>query len=453
MHAGRIWHGKSPEHVVFYLLLAFLLVCLAGGGSNRADIASLLYLRPLNVIFLVAMLIVPTQWDFRCVRMPLMLLGLLALLILAQLVPLPPSLWTGLPGRAPFTEAAIALGGQPWRPISVTPDLTLGSLLALLVPLTVLVGFAGIRPDQRTALIPLTIGAAVLSAVLGIVQFAGGQGAANLYERALDVPNGLFANRNHHAAFLASALILVSTWLRLPAHARWQRRRYWAGGLIAFLLLAVVIATGSRSGTLLAFLALLYTAATVLRTPSKALNPRKTLLLRAAFAIAALLLIGFMLLVGRAVSLDRLFGFDPAGEQRIRAFPTLIAMLRDFLPVGSGFGSFDPVFRMYEPDELLHPGYFNHAHNDWLELALTGGVPALLLLAVFIVWAGWRLYSSFRMPASGPALRARGGGLVLLVLAAASVSDYPLRTPILAALLALACAWLAWEGGQRPVQS
>jgi O-antigen ligase len=449
-HADRIWRGKSPQHVVFYLLLAFLLVCLAGGGSNRADIASLLYLRPLNVIFLVGMLIVPTQWDFRCVRMPLMLLGLLALLILAQLVPLPPSLWASLPGRAPFTEAAIALGGQPWRPISVTPDLTLSSLLALLVPLTVLVGFAGIRSDQRTALIPLTIGAAVLSAVLGIVQFAGGQGAANLYERALNVPNGFFANRNHHAAFLASALVLISTWLRSPAHARWQGRRYWVGGLTAFLLLAVVIATGSRSGTLLALLALGYTAATAVGTSSGTLSARKALLLRVALAVTALLLIGFMLLAGRAVSLNRLFGFDPAGEQRIQAFPTLITMLRDFMPIGSGFGSFDPVFRMYEPDELLHPGYFNHAHNDWLELALTGGLPALLLLATFILWAGWRLYSSFRTPASDPALRVRSGGLVLLVLAGASVSDYPLRTPILAALLALACAWLARSGGEQP---
>lgn len=125
-------------------------------------------------------------------------------------------------------------------------------------------------------------------------------------------------------------------------------------------------------------------------------------------------------------------------------------MLRDFMPIGSGFGSFDPVFRMYEPDELLHPGYFNHAHNDWLELALTGGLPALLLLAAFILWAGWRLYSSFRTPASDPALRVRSGGLVLLVLAGASVSDYPLRTPILAALLALACAWLARSGGEQP---
>ncbi len=36
---------------------------------------------------------------------------------------------------------------------------------------------------------------------------------------------------------------------------------------------------------------------------------------------------------------------------------------------------------MHEPDALLRADYANHAHNDWLEVALTGGLPALLILA------------------------------------------------------------------------
>lgn len=439
------WFGKTSEHFVFYTLLAFLLACVLGGGSNRTTTMSLLYLRPVTVICLFAMLIIPAERDWRQVRAPLALLALLAVTMLVQLIPLPPSIWNHLPGHAPLAGAMVALGGeQPWRPSSLAPDFTINSLLSLLVPLTVLVGFAGIRPDQRLALIPLFIGVAVASAVLGIVQFPGGPNSpANLYDYSLPVPNGWFANRNHHAAFLACGLVLIAVWLQFPVRShRHHLQRYGLAGLAAFLLLAVVIATGSRSGTALALVALVYAAAVTLQGSSGKLTRRNALALLAV-AAAALILVAVMLMAGRAVSFTRLFAFDSEAEQRIRALPTLLLMFRDFLPVGSGFGSFDPVFRMYEPDALLHPGYFNHAHNDWLELGITGGLPALVVLVLFILWVAVRLVRSFRQPASGPVQCARAGGIVLLVLGAASISDYPLRTSLLAALLALASAWLA----------
>lgn len=453
-----LWRGKTPHDLVFFTLLAFLLACVLGGGSNRTTTLSLLYLRPLTVICLFTMLAIPAERDWQLVRAPLMLLGLLAATVLIQLVPLPPVIWNQLPGHLPLIGAATALGGeQPWRPISLTPDFTINSLLSLLVPLTVLVGFAGIRPDQRLALVPLTIGVAAASAALGIVQFPGGSNSpANLYSYSLPVPNGWFANRNHHAAFLACALVLIGTWLRFPVRSHRHRiQRYGLSGLAAFLLLAVVIATGSRSGTVLGVVALVYVAATSLRGMAGTSDKRidvamsnggagmRGLLIGLAAVLAALLLVGVMVATGRAVSLDRMFAFDADAEQRVRAFPTLIIALRDFLPLGSGFGSFDPVFRMYEPDALLHSGYFNHAHNDWLELALTGGVPALLVLAAFMLWASAALMRSFRQPGSITVHAARGGGLVLLLLGAASISDYPLRVPLLGAFMALACAWLA----------
>lgn len=446
---SSIWRGKSPQHIVFYTLLVFLLACVLGGGSNRVTTLSLLYLRPLTVICLFAMLVVPTERNWRLVRAPLVLLGLLAAIILVQLIPLPPSVWSQFPGHAPLAGASVALGGeQPWRPISLTPDLTINSLLSLLVPLTALVGYAGIRADQRLALVPLTIGVGVASAVLGIVQFSGGASSpANLYSYSLPVPNGWFANRNHHAVFLACVLVLIATWLQFPVQSHRHRLwRYALAGLAAFLLLAVVIATGSRTGTLLAVAALIYAAAVTLHSLGK-LTRRNALALLAGVA-AALMLVGVMLLSGRAVAFTRLFAFDAEAEQRVRAFPTLITMLRDFMPVGSGFGSFDPVFRMYEPDALLHPGYFNHAHNDWLELGITGGLPALLVLILFALWFATRLVRSFRLPTSSAVQCARAGGVILLVLGAASISDYPMRAPLLAAFLALACAWLA-SGSQN----
>ncbi len=63
-------------------------------------------------------------------------------------------------------------------------------------------------------------------------------------------------------------------------------------------------------------------------------------------------------------------------------------MIRTYFPVGSGLGGFDPLFRMHEPFELLKPTYFNHAHNDWLEIALDAGGAGIALLFGSILWWG-----------------------------------------------------------------
>jgi O-antigen ligase len=115
--------------------------------------------------------------------------------------------------------------------------------------------------------------------------------------------------------------------------------------------------------------------------------------------------------------------------------------------VGSGFGSFDPVFRVYEPDGLLSPNYLNHAHNDLLELAMVGGLPAMVLLVWFLVWLGTRGIAALRRSDGRTNTRmARLGLLMLVMMLLSSLVDYPLRTPLVAAICAVACGWLAELG-------
>jgi hypothetical protein len=65
-------------------------------------------------------------------------LGILVALVatpLLQLIPLPPAVWTGLPGRDQIVLALELAGLQPgWVPLSVAPDQTWGSALALTPP-------------------------------------------------------------------------------------------------------------------------------------------------------------------------------------------------------------------------------------------------------------------------------------------------------------------------------
>ena len=119
----------------------------------------------------------------------------------------------------------------------------------------------------------------------------------------------------------------------------------------------------------------------------------------------------------------------------------------ELFPFGSGMGSFVEIYKVYEPYNLLSPNYFNHAHNDYMEIWVTGGLPAvlILLIAAILLLSAVRLAirPDQRMSSSRDDLiLLRTGVSVLTLLAIASVGEYPLRTPSLAVFAALAVAWI-----------
>lgn len=449
---------RSGGRIAFVILVAFLIVCAVGGGASRADVMSLLYLRPIAILCLVALLLVPGEWRLRRFRAPLIMLGALALVIAVQLVPVPSALWLSLPGRERFAEAAAAAGmAQPWRPISLTPDETWNSLLALLPALVVLIGMARLDDQRRRNLLPWIIGLVGLSALLALVQLAMGRGSvAYLYRVTHDAAAvGLFANRNHQAALLAMAFPMLRLWTLLPSpspHLKFVRD--CAAAAFALFLVPLLLVTGSRAGLALGVVGIVLTLVLLrgkgeLRLPARwkrwdkaiKLLPWLTLL---AVAAAALLL-------GRAEAVQRLFALTSVEEQRFSYTPLTLRIAWDFFPFGSGFGSFDPVFRIYEPADQLRPNYFNRAHNDLIELGLTGGLWALLVLAAFLLWAARLGLAACRpLPTrSEPLLFARAGGIMILIPLLASLVDYPLRTPLMSALFALACCWLCHRSGRK----
>lgn len=115
-------------------------------------------------------------------------------------------------------------------------------------------------------------------------------------------------------------------------------------------------------------------------------------------------------------------------------------MIWNYAPFGGGFGSFEAAYKIAEPVNLLSLQYLNHAHNDYLELLIDGGFPALALLAGWglIVWRaaqrGWRHDQSAPTDRIGILVSV----MMLAIFAAASLVDYPLRTPAMAAMATLA---------------
>lgn len=451
---GRLAHYFADErrasHVRLGIYLVFIALCLIGGGGSRDDILSLLYLRPAAALCLGAILLVPGRIDFASVRVPFWLLVALTLWLVLQLVPLPPGLWASLPGREPIVEGAAVLGlAQPWRPISMAPDLTLNSLAAMVVPFTALVGFAALDQKGRELLLPVLIGAALLSALLGIAQLSGGaQSAFYLYRITNEeAAVGLFANRNHQAVLLALTFPMLALWTAQAGPDPDARRiRLYIAVPIGLFLVPMILVTGSRGGLILGGLAAIWASFQYLKERRVPAGARGFGWKAPAAALLALFGIGaaFAYLAStRAVALQRLLRGEE-NELRLNNLPVFAEMARDMFPFGTGLGAFDPVYRIYERHEALSPRYLNHAHNDLLELVITGGLPALLVLLLFLAWWAWCCLAAFRSWRRSPGriAYARLGAVMLLLLLLGSLFDYPLRVPILAVVFAIACGWL-----------
>lgn len=432
------------------LLLAIMLVAaMALGGSARGDMAGLIVLRPLSALLL--------GWGlWRMRREQLSRYSSVAVMALAvaalpslQLVPLPFGLWSRAPGHGLVVAIDEAAGlGRIARPLTLTPSLTLNALLSLLVPLAVLALGLGLDSGQRRKLLPVLLAMGGASALLGLAQAVGGPDSP-LYIYDFTNPGsavGLFANRNHAGTLLAMMLpMLAVAWLQ--AGNPLGQAAAVLGGLT---LLPLILITGSRAGLLLGVMAL----AAIPFVLASAMTRRQTARQGLAIALGVIAVAGLALVtvkLGRAEAWDRLVAGGGDGDARFRILPALIGAIAAFFPWGSGAGSFEPVFQTLEPDSLLAPAYMNHAHNDWLEAAMTGGAAAILLECIALAAFVRALYLAIRRPqADRIAASFQRMGLVLVGMAGlASIGDYPLRTPALAAVFMVALLW-AGDAGVAP---
>jgi hypothetical protein len=116
------------------------------------------------------------------------------------------------------------------------------------------------------------------------------------------------------------------------------------------------------------------------------------------------------------------------------------------MPFGSGLGTFVPVYAMFEkPKDAMVEIYANHAHNDFVELWLTTGAIGITLAAMALAWLALRTVQIWRSaPPEGASDLdwdlARAATLVVGLLIAHSVLDYPLRTGAIMAVVAFCCA-------------
>jgi len=446
--------GDKSLRLAFILLVAFLAFVLFFGGASRADAFSQPVVRLAACALLAAVAIQLESEGWRSIRLPALFVGAIGATIAIQLVPLPWSWWAALPGRAPYAEALGAASiPARWRPISLTPDLTLNSLLAVLPPFATILAMGAIPRALHPKLIPVILAGLVVTSLIAVAQISGG--VLYFYE----VTNagsgvGIFANRNHQALFLAASFPLIACWAALPHPDKAYRQlRTWIALCLAAAIAPILLITGSRAGLALAVVGIILSAASWLmqgRSGHSGGRSGRGALLILAPLVVGLAGIGSILLLGRGEALDRLFA-GSATEVRVQFLPVFAQMARDFFPFGAGFGSFDTIFRSYEPRDALDLSYLNHAHNDFAQIVIEGGILPLVLVAVFLIWFLFRTYKLWRGTGSDPErLAGRAGSIVVLLVILGSAVDYPLRTPFISVLATIACCWMMkWKAPAR----
>jgi O-antigen ligase len=430
----------------FWLLIAFLAILWIAGGASRADVfgQSVVRFSAWSIVIMAVLALPRVNW--RAVKEPAIILGAAALLIALQLVPLPPSIWTELPGRAVFAEAAVLTGTeQPWRPLSISPNGTTNALASLIVPAVVLLLAANLTREQHWRISVFVLGMVGAGAVLGVLQFSGANFDNPLINTVPGAVAGNLSNRNHFALFLAIGCVLALTWAFRDETPPWKAAA--AFGLIVIFTLTI-LATGSRSGVIVGMAGIVLTFLVFRRRAAQQFKamPRKIAVpVVVAGVVGVIGAIWLSVGLDRAVSVNRATMLEGEADLRSQIWPIVLDMIQRYLPAGTGFGTFDPVFRIGEPDNLLNPQYINLAHNDWLQIVLEGGLIGLVLLAVALTWLALRSFqawNSSRRP-GGSELLAKAGSILVILVLAASVSDYPARTPLVMALLSLAAVWLA----------
>lgn len=416
------------------------LALLLGGGSLRFPLARMIVeIAAASVLVWYALRgwrAPVDRWSGAAIALLLMMMALPFL----QVIPLPPSIWTTLPGRETAAAIIEAAGLAPrWMPISLQPDMTRLAAAYLIPPITLFIVTLHANPAQRLLYGWVIVAMAVASALLGLLQ-TNGRETFYLYNVGrYTAATGLFANKNHQADLLLLGMLLAAA-LVATGRRLGLRTPSWvvAAGAIAILLLALP-AANSRMGFVLLPLALL--PAALLLMPAgylRRLRPRD-----AVIAAAGVAVLGLVATTSGVVTrvIDR-FGGDP--DARLTFWPDVIAAIGRYQPVGSGLGSFIRIFQRHESITTLHFTYVFHAHNDFMEIALEAGWAgiALIVLTVLLLLAGfWRVLRPAAWHSFTPMHVACVLGIIIL--GAHSLVDYPLRTLALACVLAFLAGCLA----------
>jgi O-antigen ligase len=421
---------------------AYLFACLVLGGSAQGIWQNMmLQLAGIAIIAWAAMdngdgPIAPSA------RQLLLLAALTIAVVALQLVPLPAAIWTHLGPRQAIAEGYRALGlPLPPEPISLTPAASLSALLAVIPPLAILCAMVRLKAYRPQWLAAALIAGAIAGIALSALQVASANGAVSgwyLYEDTSPGRGvGFFANADHMATLLVISVPFLAA--MVVAAKTTNMQRYSAIVAVAIGVAIVVLVGLALNRSLAGYgLVLPVLAASLLVVLPPASRARLWVI-----ALSAVLVVCAVVALETTAIGSATLGEHASGsvDSRKELLATTSRAASDYMPFGSGLGSFQSVYRLYEKPEQVTAVYVVHAHNDFAEIVLELGFAGIVLILLFLAWWAGAVWRAWRTAESGPFGRA--AAIASAAVLVHSLVDFPLRTAAIAACFAMCLALLA----------
>ncbi len=355
------------------------------------------------------------RWTRRAAHL---LLGCTAIVLLAQLLPLPAD-WLNL--LSPRTAALLPLwtgGADPgelgrWNTLSLTPEATRLSL-AMLAAYALLFVTVSQRIESRedvTRILRWIALAAAAMAILGLLQAAAPNGRflwiyEHPSETTFDRLSGPFANRNHFAHFLVLGIAPLAAWLTVGTSNPPPSQGGARGGIpdrrhsytsvtrtviaLPLLLTAITILLSSSRGGAIALAVAVAVFIALLYRSGQLQGRRLGILAAGGLAVFfALSVVGYESVSRRLNSLvsTSIDEIDEQGARR-QIWTANVAAIKSGGFFGAGAGSHREIYPIYLDDPPTKE--FSHAENGYLQIVTENGVPgAVLLAAALTLCGGW----------------------------------------------------------------
>lgn len=441
--------SQSPP---FWGLVISLVILFLMGGSSRGDVQSLALLNPAMIGCCGAALLMLQRKHLQENKWLLVSLLLTFLLVLAYLIPMARGVAGHASGRANLAAITTAVNADSAHYIlATTPAIARQSLYFLFAPLAIALFAIQLTRDDLRLTVPLMIGIGSVSGVLGVIQLAESANGPLYFYRITNNGSavGLFANRNHAAVFLACLFPLLAVFAARSRATKPSGRniKQLLSIAISILLVPLILVTGSRSGMLTAIVGLIGGVLLYMSYAPPKIGSKAAISVTALVTASGLLcLVLATIYFSRAQAIERVFADTGLVNDRSEFWNASFPLFSQYFPLGFGPGGFVPAFQNIEPSTVLGGSYLNRLHNDWLETALTFGVPGILFLAIGSIYYVYRSYILWvQMGGTRSAVASgRMASVVIAILGIASLSDYPLRTPAMAGFAALVLVWFVY---------
>jgi len=415
---GQMLNFASTIRLGLFLLLCFIL-----GGTSQDIVA------PKLILYLISLLIIggclttlnaqSRLWNMKSI---IFVLGFFLFAHILYIIPLPPEVWSNLPGREFIIRGYQTIGTDlPWLPLSVSPEKSVFSLFDFLPPIAIILMMGTVVRGEEVEFAIKAIGfMAIFSVMLGIMQVANINDQFYPYE----ITNkgsavGFFSNANHLGVFLLMSIPIIASLPSALLENDYSNRGLAFGGVCFVAALLGIGVTGSLGSFLLIIPVI---AATALIWKSGRRRP-------------SIYFIGILLPLIAAFSFDMFVWENLRGEafdkitsthamDRQTMFANGFDIAKTYLPIGSGPGSFPEVYRLIEtPTYKTVP----HAHNEYIEIFLEFGFLGLIWIFFGLLWVQKNVWKAFRLGGTNGQI-SKYFSVAILIVIIHSIFDFSLRT-------------------------